>query len=57
MRLSWVIACGLASYDCANRAVGLAPQIIFNTDLLWIWWVPALFWCATAIRTAMGERG
>lgn len=57
MRIIWVVACGMAAWDCADRAVGLAPQAILAPDNIWIWWLPAFAWTVVAIRTAMGERG
>ncbi len=57
MRPTWVLACALVALGCAERATGLEPQAIIAPDYLWLWWLPALSFMVTAIRTAMGARG
>lgn len=55
MRLVGCIACASVAIDCAQKAVGAQPQQLFSTDALWVWWVFAVLWMASAVRFLTAE--
>jgi hypothetical protein len=55
MRLTGCIACAIVAFNCAEKAVGYQPQELFAADVIWVWWVPALFWMIGGLRILAGE--
>ncbi len=52
MRFVAAGACALVAWDCADKAVGIAPQMLFSDANLWVWWLAAGGWAVNAIYVA-----
>lgn len=44
MNVAAWIACWFVAGDCAQKALGVAPQEIFTESMAWLYWIPATAW-------------
>lgn len=51
MKWAGSIACISVAVDCAERALGATPQVLFSFQAIWLWWVCAAFWLYASIVT------
>ena len=49
MKWTAVIAFVTIGLDCADKALGGSPQVLFATNNIWIWWIAAAYWFANSI--------
>lgn len=49
MKVAAILACFLAAWDCAEKAVAAQPQQLFATDHLWLWWIVTAYWAITTL--------
>jgi hypothetical protein len=50
MRSIGACACAYVAFDLAGKATGSIPQDLFAKDHLWVWWIFAVLWGASAIK-------
>jgi len=53
MRLTATIACVIVGIDCAAKAVGSEPQVMFANDHIWMWWLFATWWVFAGMRVML----
>lgn len=51
MKIAWMSACFLVSWNSAEKAMGEQAQTLFSPDHVWLWWLPAVIWFVFAILT------
>jgi hypothetical protein len=52
MKTSGTLACIFVGIDCAERALGSQPQVLFSANATWLWGVVAIAWLYWAFRHA-----
>lgn len=55
MRFAGFVACLIVALDCAEMAIGSAPQTLFAPSWLWLWWVLAFLWGVSSLKFMLGN--
>lgn len=48
-RILGLLACWLVAWNCADKALGTAPQVMIAPNYLWFWWIVAAGWIINGV--------